>query len=296
MDTKTPISLLQEICVKYLFTVPKYELTINGEQNMFEYAVSASTYRANGVASSKQIAKQKAAKNLLDQWSKLDKFKAILNEIPVEPQLEKNNNCIDAVSNLLEICAKQNWDMPIFNYKGSTGPSNAPLFTTMCTFKGYCAEGCARTKKDAKKIAAKSMTDQIADLIVKSESDLSPSPEEQKQYTIDEILSKFRKHQKWNQTRQTDILSHRHFYFEKFPADQKNEAKKILQMADSHREIVHAFCKVLNIEYQVCDVPKRPQYKSFELLVMNFDCIIVNKDPEIWTNIVDYFKVMMCAC
>lgn len=290
---KTPISLLQEICTKYVFAVPKYQLIENGPGSQFEILVTASNYSASGVDTVKQQAKHKAAQQLLGKLRELDELKDILKEIPALPQSEKNNNIVDPVSNLLEICAKHNWEMPSFNLKGFSGPSNDPVFTIECAFKEFRAEGCARTKKDAKKVSAKLMLEKIGHLVNPPEDD-APL-EEQKVYTIDEILALFRKHHKWNRT-PSGKLSDRHFYFEKFPADKKAAAKRILQTNDTQREIIDAFCKELNIKYQVSSVPRRPQYTAFELLVVDFDCIIINKEPEIWSNIVDYFKAMMWAC
>lgn len=292
--TKTPISYLQEICVKHEFALPKYDLLECKQEKMFEYLVTASHYSANGVSSSKQSAKHLAAKTLLEKLKHVDKFKSILLEIPAVPEGEKNNNVADPVSNLLEICAKNSWDFPDFNLINQVGPSNEPVFTITCAFKEYRTEGCSRTKKDAKKLAAKQMIEQIDHLINPSECDEPPSPP--KNYTIDEVLALYRKHHKWNRTRTSDLLSERHFFFEKFPDDQKQAAKEILQMDDSHRQIVHEFCRVLNIKYQVMPVPKKPHYSSFELLVAGFDCVIVEKEPEIWDRIVDYFKAMLWAC
>lgn len=292
--TKTPISYLQEICVKYEFTLPKYDLIENVQEKTFEYSVTASNYSAKGVSLSKQHAKHMAAKQLLDTLSESEKFKDILREIPSVPQTERDNNIVDPVSNLLEICAKQSWDVPSFTLVDFTGPSNEPKFTIACVLKGFRSEGCARTKKDAKKVSAKQMLEKIDHLLIIDESD-APIVE-QKNLSIDEVLALYRKRHKWNRTKATDLLSERHFYFEKFPDDKKKAAKRILHMDDSHREIVDAFCQQLNIDYRVSDVPKRPHYKVFELLVDGFDCIIVEKDPEIWNNIVDYFKAMMWAC
>lgn len=290
---KTPISYLQEVCVKHLYTLPKYDLNEHSQEKLFECFVTACNYSANSVSSTKQHAKHMAAKELLDKLRKLESFKDILNEIPAVPQLDTNNNNNgNPVSNLLEICAKQNWDMPTFTLISFTGPSNEPVFTIACTFKAFHAEGCANTKKDAKKESAKRMLEKIDHLL----SAATQPPKEEKNFTIDEILAMYRKHHKWSRTNTTDLLSDRHFYFEKFPIDKKRAAKTILLMNDSHREIVHAFCRELSMKYQFCDVPKRPQYKSFELLVEDFDCIFLGKEPEIWNNIVDYFKAMMWTC
>lgn len=291
---KTPISYLQEICVKYEFTLPKYDLIVNGHEKVFEYSVTASNYTANGASSSKQLAKHTAAKELLDKLKRLDRFKDILREIPSIPQPEKNNNIVDPVTNLLEICQKHNWDMPAFTLVSFTGPSNNPIFTIACTLKGFRTEGCARSKKDAKKVAAKQMFEQIEHLI-EPESDSPPAEEHIPNLTIDELLALYRKHHKWNRTNATDLLGDRHYYFEKFDDDKKNAAKKILHMNDSPREIVHAFCKVLNMKYIVSNVPRSPN-KAFELLVEGFDCVIVDKEADIWDQVVDYFKIMMWAC
>lgn len=281
--------------MKHLHALPKYDLSEHSQEKMFECYVTACNYSANGVSSSKQHAKHKAAKKLLDTLRESETFKDILSEIPAVPQLENHNSIVNPVSNLLEICAKRDWDVPTFTLISFAGPSNEPVFTIACAFEAFRAEGCASTKKDAKRESAKQMLQKIDHLLQPAETDSQP-PEEEKHFTIDEILTMYRKHHKWNRTNPSDLLSERHFYFEKFPIDKKIAAKTVLHMNDSHREIVHAFCRELNIEYRFCDVPKRPQYKSFELLVEKFDCIIVGKEPEIWNNIVDYFKAMMWAC
>lgn len=290
--TKTPVSYLQEICMKYISAVPKYDLIECDHDKMFEYLVTASNFSANGVSSSKQNAKHMAAKNLLDQMKQLDRFKEILRNIPAVPGCEKNNNDVDSVSYLMAVCAKNRWDPPAFVVTGCAGLSNEPVFYMNCTFKSFQAEGRARTKRDAKKLAAKNMLEQIGDLLKGTESD-EPMEVAPCHYTIDEVLTLYRKHHKWNRT-STESLVNRHFFFEKFSAEKKQAVKDLLRSVESCRNIVHDICKALNIRYQVIEV--KPNFKVFELLAEGFDCVIVDQEPEIWNKVVDYFKIMMWAC
>lgn len=295
MSPKTPVSYLQEICVKYVLTMPKY-VQIAREDKMFEYSVGVSDdCSANGTSSSKQNAKHAAARNLLDILKNNQKYSDISWQIPDVPTSDTNNNSDDPVSGLMIACQKRVWDIPTFFQISSTGPSNSPTFVIACEMKGFHTEGKAGTKSLAKKAAAEQMLIQLEPLlsanIVDNASDTENVPP--KNYTVEEVSASYRKLHKWNRTSEKDSLADRHFFFEKYPTEKKAAAMRILKSNDTPREIVNKFCQELDIQYRYSPVKMRPNWRSFELLVEEFDCVIVKEESKIWKEIVDYLKVML---
>lgn len=296
MNTKTPISLLQEISVKYGFEIPKYDL-ISSEnvksEKKFEYTVKAFGLTAIGSAGSKQDAKHKAAHDLLEQLKVQDKFKDILLTLPAGPQAAPLPEFdVDPVSSLIEMCAKIGWSLPTFTLKKVTGASHSPEFTMICQVKNYFTEGTSTTKKNAKKNVAKEMQEVIRDSIFNNSNNSGVSLDEFcDELSLDQIFTKYRKLKK-TKRKPSGSLVDRHLYFEQFPDNIKNEAKNILRSENTNKEIVYLFCKAMDIKFELSNLPQKPRRKIFEL-IGEYDCVLVGNEPEIWDDIVAYFKVML---
>lgn len=66
MTEKTPVSVLQELCVQENVSVPMYEnIPHETDPKMFTYVVQAFDYFATGSGRSKREAKHEASANLL---------------------------------------------------------------------------------------------------------------------------------------------------------------------------------------------------------------------------------------
>lgn len=52
-------------------------------------------------------------------------------------------------------------------------------------------------------------------------------------------------------------------------------------------------CNVLKLKYDIQDVPDHPQqFKSF-FLNGNHDCVLMDKEPDLYIHVIDHFKTMM---
>lgn len=288
---KTSISLLQEICAKNHRSQPKYDIIKNGSlsgDNLFEYKVEAIDRTANGIGKSKQKAKNQAAINLIEQIKHLDGFKGMntLNE-----SLNNNNDVeeisINFINKLNEICVKEQWLLPVYAHKGSSGVAHAPIFYTKCTFKEFVVEAESHSKKSAKNAAAEMMYKKIEHLIIdRNESLTEPAPEP-KHYTIDEIIdyikTKKKNHRKWNMN--FDFKNH----FKKLTNDERNQCANILQINDTNREKFYLLRDLL--KFQI--IPMKIDKNICIEVNGTFDCVFIENETEIWDNIINYFRIML---
>lgn len=70
MGEKTPVSVLQELCIKYKHGAPYYDEIDDGsgETKTFSYVVQAFGATAKGSGRTKREAKHTASANLLGMW------------------------------------------------------------------------------------------------------------------------------------------------------------------------------------------------------------------------------------
>ena len=110
MAEKTPVSVLQELCIKHQHGSPYYELIADGtdETKTFTYVASAFGLTAKGSGRAKREAKHEASVNLINYLKQLDQFKSSL---PREVQTPRPTSENDAVGSLLDICVQRNWPL-----------------------------------------------------------------------------------------------------------------------------------------------------------------------------------------
>ncbi|KAL3285255.1 hypothetical protein HHI36_019365 [Cryptolaemus montrouzieri] len=174
-NTKTPAMLLQEFTVKKKFSPPEYNLIVSKEgthQNEFHYKVSVANIDAIGMGRSKQVAKHDAAFKAIELLTKMGVY--IVEGAPLSdfnPKMHRNEPdhpfqaVVNCIGNLQEICCENKLPPPQFIEISDIGPPHCRQFTYECQLSSIKTQATANTKKQAKQIAAKLMTDRITDII-----------------------------------------------------------------------------------------------------------------------------------
>jgi len=180
LPCKTPVSLLQELCMRRGIS-PKYDLLqIEGQvhEPTFVYRVNVGEYTASGSGQSKKKAKHAAAKAVLDiilhglgpnhnngtqdctlmqannQGSELSKMVSPYDDdIPGNP-----------VGQLQELCMTRRWPPPTYELTAEEGFPHERTFAIACTIATYKEIGHGKSKKLAKRQAAFSMFQKLTDL------------------------------------------------------------------------------------------------------------------------------------
>lgn len=160
---KTPVTLLQELLIKKQL-LPTYSLILNGtgtHDPIFKYEVSASGESAVGSGKSKKEAKHEAARLLLEKLSHYEDVKNddILDVNVNSPYAEvlKDN----AVGMLSGYCDERNLKSPEYELIRDEGLPHAKLFSYKCCVSSFTTEAQARTKKQAKQLAAQEMLNKL---------------------------------------------------------------------------------------------------------------------------------------
>jgi len=162
MSSKTPVSILQEMCIRK-GDVPQYELIHDGggsHEALFKYKVLVGEMSAIGSGRSKKEAKHDAAKCLLNRLNAQGETSAAdpdtvgvldVSDItsPYKGMLQEN-----AVGALQELCMMNDIQVPEYTVTGDEGPPHAKQFTIMCQVSKLKESAVARTKKQAKQQAA----------------------------------------------------------------------------------------------------------------------------------------------
>lgn len=299
MSEKSPVSILQETCVKHSIS-PKFDLKTNNVSqngNVFTYVANAFGICAEGSGLSKQLAKQNAAHNLLEQ---IKKSNINLNEVP-ESYQQCIEQKIDGVSTLTNMCITQNWPVPQFSMIDHSGPAHMPVFILKCSVGSYSAEGKSSTKKGAKNRAALLVLDIISNAIKDNPDDAIiekciPKPIEE----IKEKYLRLTKRTQKNCANQNPTLSNRHRFFQSLDGTKIKTALGIL--CDAHHmndqnisacEKVKLVLQLFNMTFELTNfgLPSK-QFKLFELRG-DYDCVFVGDESRIWHDIVGYLKHML---
>uniref|UniRef100_T1J8G5 DRBM domain-containing protein n=1 Tax=Strigamia maritima TaxID=126957 RepID=T1J8G5_STRMM len=181
LPTKTPISLLQELCARRGLT-PKYDLlSIEGavHEPTFVYRVGVSDIVATGTGQSKKKAKHAAAKSVLDkligqQNQSLNSSSgqnSVVNEVS-QTQIISYDDGIpgNPVGALQELCMARHWPPPFYEVTSEDGLPHERNFAIACSI-GKCREvGIGKSKKLAKRQAAYKMLQQLKDTPGKQET------------------------------------------------------------------------------------------------------------------------------
>jgi len=162
---KTPVSLLQELCMRRGIQ-PKYELMpIEGavHEPTFVYQVHVREFKASGAGTSKKKAKHAAAKAVLDiiihgpghtgEDGKLMGVQDLSQVVtPYDDGIPGN-----PVGELQDICMKRRLPPPIYHLVSEEGSRHERNFGLQCTIGNYKQIGYGKSKKIAKRQAAHAM-------------------------------------------------------------------------------------------------------------------------------------------
>ncbi|XP_012278873.1 RISC-loading complex subunit tarbp2 [Orussus abietinus] len=172
--SKTPIMILQEVMTKRN-VLPVYDViseTSGTHVNSFTIRVKCEQLSAEGTATNKKEAKQKAAKemlDLLDKAGKLDssflpsvKSDAVHSANVTSTSFVLDGNTVNHVGKLQEYCSVRKMPNPVYDVKNIIGQSHDAQFTMSCKVSKVEEEGSGRTKKIAKHNAAKKVIETLA--------------------------------------------------------------------------------------------------------------------------------------
>lgn len=293
--TKTPVMLLQELCMKHKNGPPLYELTVDNGTSLppfFEYEVAAFGQTASGDGPNKKVAKHEAAVNLINELRQHPTFAAELTTAFVVPRPPLSTEG-DAVSMLLDLCVQRDWPIAQFNVQQAFGSAHAPEFRVECRVASMVRVGTFSTKKGAKQIAAQAML-HVVQSLPQDESD------QQVMRVSDDLPEKHI--QTYRELRKSDFktipgtkLCDRHKFFEKFDPEDKAKWRTILyQLNETPREKVFLMCQALGWKNRVSRVEDHPDgnVKLFELQGCNYDMVMAGPEPQLYDEILEYFKEM----
>lgn len=152
-NTKSPVSLLQEVLVKHGSQVPIYqEKPSDLPQFPFKCTVLVGTITADGYAHTKKEAKQNSAKEVL-----LKLGVGLSNSNKIHPvHLVVPLNGVNYTGKLHEYASGNRLPYPTYCEKS---PQNG-WFLVECQFLGMTAMGIGTTKQNAKQEASKKMLEE----------------------------------------------------------------------------------------------------------------------------------------
>lgn len=165
------VGQLGELCInRKSRSMPDYEFTQAGPSHAptitctCTLKINDSLLQTAGSSSAKKIAKQIAAKNMLDEMLKYSIEELVEKGIY---NMEKNTDEIieeNFIGLLNDACLKSNYSIPQFQFSVA-GPAHQPTFTCKVSIKSakgtLSAVGAASNKKNAKQIAARELLKQI---------------------------------------------------------------------------------------------------------------------------------------
>lgn len=302
MAEKTPITIVQEMCMRRHCSMPFYDLLADGTENeskIFSYSVKAFELEAFGSGKSKKDAKHEAAINLLAELKKIPDYQNDLlgmSDFKALPRPDCNDGR-DAIGQLLDICVSRDWPLATFDVQQACGAPHAPNFTVECRIASLVRIGSFSTKKGAKQIAAQEMLDVIQRMHANEEAMDGQSSQIAK---ITDVPAS--KHiQTYRELKKSDVktylgikLCDRHRFFKKLHPEQKEKMKEVLQMHETAQEKVNLLCRSLQWEYRIVVVPghRLGAVKMFELLGTNFDMCLAGLEPQLYHEILDYISTM----
>ncbi|XP_038045268.1 double-stranded RNA-specific editase 1-like isoform X1 [Patiria miniata] len=154
-NCKTAVSILQEHCAQQGMTPIYTTISQEGQSHQPKFTISctAGPTVGTGEGVSKKSAKQAAAEAVLQQWDveipKLDSVKAETVDTP------------NPVGELQELVTYLGWRRPEYDEIEETGPPHDRSFVVGVTVGKFREQGTDKSKRLAKRTAAKSMLDTI---------------------------------------------------------------------------------------------------------------------------------------
>ena len=171
------VGKLQEYAAKSKQAIPIYQtISALGESHcpQFTIEVRLGDLTAQGTATSKKLAKQKAARNMLAviDSNTESRTKAVVEEadnveIIANSEYKIESDCPEfhftdnVVGQLQEYTLDRGFGHPLYQEGPSTGPAHLRHFIMYCSIGNLKMSGEGSTKKEAKRMAAKAVLDAI---------------------------------------------------------------------------------------------------------------------------------------
>uniref|UniRef100_A0A182IT66 DRBM domain-containing protein n=1 Tax=Anopheles atroparvus TaxID=41427 RepID=A0A182IT66_ANOAO len=309
---KTPVQLLQEMCLKLNTSLPTYQF--QGEESsplgknmkIFSHIVHAMNYEATGIGRSKQDSKHEAAWQLIRTVLNLpadesDDLAAAAEERNMHAAVEL---VTDRVNQLRDICIQRNFPLPEFELVRSYGPSHAPVFEYEVRIRDIVRRGSHSTKKGAKQIACQEMIKTLQELPVDEcflqVQSLDDALQEE-EMTNDQLIRTYREYTQSDNKKKLGVqLADRHKYFLELPKERISEAYRI--MLDQHettREKCSLIPTALGLKFKITPnnilLPTKRGYNmsTFDLLNPDYDCFIFGQGEEFYSEVYQYFCRML---
>jgi len=171
---KTPVSVLQELCIRSGLT-PKYDLLqVEGaiHEPVFKYRVTVGDSVATGFGNSKKKAKHSTAKAMLAKLNSSGQPQIAL--APYDDDIKGN-----PVGRLQEMCMARRIPPPTYGSHHEEGEPHQKSFHVHCNIEGrYKETGTGKNKKMAKRQAAYKIIIKLSEIPVKKEDFLENDDDE----------------------------------------------------------------------------------------------------------------------
>ncbi|XP_063709842.1 uncharacterized protein LOC134838276 [Culicoides brevitarsis] len=291
---KTPVSVLNEFCAKNKVIAPYYEESEgHGSPRKFNCKAvlrfQGQEKAASGTGSNKKLAKQDAARSLLDVLG----IKFDWNE-----EIEQ-----DMVSLLQLLCANRGYFTPSYEDVDQTGPSHCPEFTMRCKIGPLEQKAKALSKKLAKQKVAKEMLKLIDESPESIQASLVMKKVEH--FIAEEKIDNAdvdRTYRRYRDSSNKDVdgsqLGDRHeFFVKRLDAIRLNNARREFISFKKHRTLQEKVEKTLEaagLAYKVNRIQSlgEPMFE-FEIKNIKKDCYLIAFKDELWFQITDYLIVML---
>lgn len=176
LPSKTPVSLLQELCMRRGIS-PKYDLLqIEGavHEPTFVFRVTVGEFSANGSGQSKKKARHAAAKAVLDNIIQGGVGTGATGQTTNEAELNSHRSDQlvspyddgipgNPVGSLQELCMSRHWPPPVYDLAAEEGFPHERTFSISCSIGCHKETGIGKSKKLAKRQAAYRMLQQLSD-------------------------------------------------------------------------------------------------------------------------------------
>ncbi|GAB0093390.1 hypothetical protein DMENIID0001_084840 [Sergentomyia squamirostris] len=267
MVEKSPVSVLQELCVQHYRALPIYEDLSTEFDNFSEYSVKVFGLEVTGRGSDIKEAKQVAAKKMLE----LIEDRNILGG---KKEINAIGSFVNHIGALLEFCVQNRLEPPIFDYLllGTT-PDQPKRFLVKCRMGNIEVSSKDLSKKGAKHAAAKAMLDKIRVLAKDEKLEASNIPQ------IRETVSS---------------PSDSERIFNNF-SDEAIDAARMLLAKDGldDKVVVEHVCKTLDIPWRQSHVTMADQEKEIVEIDFTYTYINIADSNKVFSNTKQYLKTIL---
>ncbi|ETN67610.1 R2D2 [Anopheles darlingi] len=310
---KTPVTMLQEICMGKRVPTPTYQYLgestspLGPNVKTFQHKVLTMGQEAMGLGRSKQDSKHEAAwqmiRLLLDIPPDEDEREGVVSSGGTAEDAPLDVG-IDKVSQVRDICVQRNFPLPEFELVRSYGPSHAPVFEFECRIRDIVRRGSHSTKKGAKQIACQEMIKTLQAMPVEETSlqlvtiDTAIAQDEN---DMEKVVQTYREYsQSDNKKRLGVSIAERYKFFQELPESRIAEALTVMANEnETVREKCYRIPQALGLKYTMKEhdtnvtTTHGGYMGTFELNNSEYDCFIIGYGDELFYNVYRYFCNML---